>query len=425
MSSVNLILLTEASKDIVAAFEAETFAYMAKHGKEALNDNKNWKDVFDNVAARYVRDMRKKNLDPSKRIAIDIKSLLKMQNKGSNRFLYLLQQRKEVVAYLEKQIRFYNDKELSRVAKYRGDDVEAKISTMRDTPKLNKSELNMTMMAYGFKDLPEPKVGHADRYRAGVAFEQKVVDALVKREKALGNKPTHEMIEKKINIILPGEGTTFGERIYNFLEKNEIGKPSKMHDVNLVHEVVNKIDFSKQNFMKADFIFNDSMYEVKKVNILDRTLFCEFWKVADKKTLARLTQIMGSELRAIVFYNNFMRKVYTNETFKNKVIKYIRDGFKDTKLVGIVGSLNSKDSDVVIADPSALTFDFVIIEPNSKTSKSKSNDAINKFVRLAVYVKLKHTNSLEVIDKYHNIKEAVINRMIAYELLLRENNVQI
>jgi len=419
MSSVNLILIAEASKDIISAFETETFDFMSKNGKEALKDTNNWKKVFDAVALRYVRDMKKKNLDPTKRIGVDIKSLKKLQNKGNNRFLYLLQNRPEVVTYLEKQINFYNDKEFSRVSSYRGENPEEKMSSMRETPKLNKTELDIRMAAYGFREMPTPR-GHGDRYHAGVAFEDKVVKALIKKEKAMGNDPTHKMIEKKIQMILPGEGATFAEKIYNYMEKNaQTGRPAKLHDINLVHEVVDSIDFEKQKFEKADFIFNDSMYEVKKVNILNRTLFCEFWKVADKKTLSRLAEIMHSEERAVMFYNNFMRKVYTNVTFKNKVIKYIRDGFKDTKLVGIVGSLNSSKSEVVIADASSLAFDFSIVEPNQQ----KSKESINKFVRLAVFVKLKHTNNVEVIDKYSNLKEAMINQMIAQELLLREQNV--
>ena len=79
--NVTSILLQEAVADLTKALSYETTRYLKISGEKIeqskLHHAENWKPIFNNVAQRYVEDLVKRNLDPKKRINVDLTALNK------------------------------------------------------------------------------------------------------------------------------------------------------------------------------------------------------------------------------------------------------------------------------------------------------------------------------------------------------------
>jgi hypothetical protein len=405
MSSVNNIL-QEAVSDLVRAFSYETNLYLKKEGeagRSKLHSSENWKPIFDKVAHRYVEDLRLRDLNPKKRVDVDMNTLVR-STKSNNKYLLLLKNREEIQNYLRKQIKFITDEASERIEKYRNPkeyiNLEKEISTTTPTPRFTKAEQQIKDAEVGLSKIPVHKKG-SERHFGGIEFEHKVAKAMAK------NKIDKvKWINNKISIEFPGTGS-IADKLYEMLKKN----PSKTISYEDVYKIANSVNPSVSQMSKYDFEFDDIKYELKKQNLYEKSIFGEVWKIANEGAMKKMVNLLGSEERARLFYNNFIQKIASEPLFMNKIIQAVRTSMikNNIHIIGLCGNINSK-TEVGIFSPHQLEFTVGLGGDRMGTK------------RFTIFVNAKKGISpTKVIGKYGDLEESMKIYLFTDEVLLKEN----
>ncbi len=409
MSNVNEILIFEAVADLVRAFSYETNAYLKKEGeagKSKLHSSENWKPIFDKVAHRYIEDLKKRGLDPKKRVNVDMNALIKAKVK-ENKYLNLLQSRPEIQTYLRKQIKLLTDEGAERIEKYRNpreyEEIEKEIEKTTPTPKLTKSQQQIKDAEVGLRKEPVLKKG-SERHFGGQEFEMKVAKAMAKKK-----IDSVKWLNNKVTINFPGEGESIADKIYNLLQKNPSKAKAPTVSYDDVYKIINEIDPSVEQMSKSDFEYNGTKYEVKKQNIYNKSIFGEVWKVATDSSLKKLTKTMGQD--GIFYYNNIIQKIVAEPLFQNKITQAIRSAMlkNNIHMIALCGSASDK-TEVGVFSPKQLEFSVGLGSDRMGTK------------RFTLFVKAKvGTKPEKSLGSYGNMEEAIKIYLLTSELLLKEN----
>jgi len=410
MASTVNTLLTEAVADLVRAFSYETNEYLKKTDeteKNKLHNAENWKPIFDKVAKRYIEDLNKRGLDAKKRVLVDMKTLLRPQKKD-NKYLNLLQSRKEIQDYLKKQIVFYSNPDSLRIMKYRdpkSEEEEEEIKNTTPTPKISKAQQEVKDIEVGLSKGKTLKPG-ASRHFGGIDFENKVA-------KTMANEDINKVkwINNKIAISMPGIGENIAEKIYELLKKSPEKAISATASYDDIYKIAGDISFSIQQTAKADFEYDGIKYEVKKQNLYQKCIFGEIWKIATEASFKRMAGIMGSDERAKFFYNNFIQKIISIDIFKNRLTQEIKKSMikNNIHLLGLCGPMNS-NTVVGIFKPQQLEFSVGLGKERMETK------------RLTIFVKVKNGQEpIQTLGKYSELKEAIAIYNFTSDILLKEN----
>ena len=432
MSNVSSILF-EAVADLVKALSYETTNYLKSSGEKIeqskLHHAENWKPIFNNIAQRYVEDLVKRNLDPKKRINVDLTALNKTVP-SKDKYQNLLKNRSEIQDYLRKQIVLITDEGAKRVLKNRDPigyaEKEKEIKSTTPTPELTRAELKAKEEEIGLdkpskkpltnKKTPtaispktptaispktptaispktptaiSPKTGiGSSRAFGGQEFEDKVIKALILK---IG-KAFSEQTKIHIPFAKSTDGASIVDRFYSVSRKNSAGKPifkmSLTDFETIAHEAISNIgNLSKYDARSVDKNGTERLYEIKKGNVRVPTIFCELWKISSSEELKKMIALFGSVENAIKLYNEFIRLISTDEAFKKSLLNKIRSSVftNNIFLIGLDGPVVNSSS-IGIFSPNQLEFTLAI---NRGVGKALG---IGGFDRLTVFVNIKQGN---------------------------------
>ena len=415
--NVTSILLQEAVADLTKALSYETTRYLKTSGEKIeqskLHHAENWKPIFNNVAQRYVEDLVKRNLDPKKRINVDLTALNKTVP-SKDKYQNLLKNRSEIQDYLRKQIVLITDEGAKRVLKNRDPvgyaNKEQEIKSTTPTPELTRAELKAKEEEIGLdkpskkpltnKKTPtaispktptaiSPKTGiGSSRAFGGQEFEDKVIKALILK---IG-KAFSEQTKIHIPFAKSTDGASIVDRFYSVSRKNSAGKPifkmSLTDFETIAHEAISNIgNLSKYDARSVDKNGTERLYEIKKGNVRVPTIFCELWKISSSEELKKMIALFGSVENAIKLYNEFIRLISTDEAFKKSLLNKIRSSVftNNIFLIGLDGPVVNSSS-IGIFSPNQLEFTLAI---NRGVGKALG---IGGFDRLTVFVNIKQGN---------------------------------
>ena len=415
--NVTSILLQEAVADLTKALSYETTRYLKTSGEKIeqskLHHAENWKPIFNNVAQRYVEDLVKRNLDPKKRINVDLTALNKTVP-SKDKYQNLLKNRSEIQDYLRKQIVLITDEGAKRVLKNRDPvgyaEKEKEIKSSTPTPELTRAELKAKEEEIGLdkpskkpltnKKTPtaispktptaiSPKTGiGSSRAFGGQEFEDKVIKALILK---IG-KAFSEQTKIHIPFAKSTDGASIVDRFYSVSRKNSAGKPifkmSLTDFETIAHEAISNIgNLSKYDARSVDKNGTERLYEIKKGNVRVPTIFCELWKISSSEELKKMIALFGSVENAIKLYNEFIRLISTDEAFKKSLLNKIRSSVftNNIFLIGLDGPVVNSSS-IGIFSPNQLEFTLAI---NRGVGKALG---IGGFDRLTVFVNIKQGN---------------------------------
>ena len=423
--NVTSILLQEAVADLTKALSYETTRYLKTSGEKIeqskLHHAENWKPIFNNVAQRYVEDLVKRNLDPKKRINVDLTALNKTVP-SKDKYQNLLKDRSEIQDYLRKQIVLITDEGAKRVLKNRDPvgyaNKEQEIKSTTPTPELTRAELKAKEEEIGLdkpskkpltnKKTPtaispktptaispktptaiSPKTGiGSSRAFGGQEFEDKVIKALILK---IG-KAFSEQTKIHIPFAKSTDGASIVDRFYSVSRKNSAGKPifkmSLTDFETIAHEAISNIgNLSKYDARSVDKNGTERLYEIKKGNVRVPTIFCELWKISSSEELKKMIALFGSVENAIKLYNEFIRLISTDEAFKKSLLNKIRSSVftNNIFLIGLDGPVVNSSS-IGIFSPNQLEFTLAI---NRGVGKALG---IGGFDRLTVFVNIKQGN---------------------------------
>ena len=416
MSNVSSILF-EAVADLVKALSYETTNYLKSSGEKIeqskLHKAENWRPIFNNIAQRYVEDLVKRNLDPKKRINVDLTALNKTVP-SKDKYQNLLKNRSEIQDYLRKQIVLITDEGAKRVLKNRDPigyaEKEKEIKSTTPTPELTRAELKAKEEEIGLdkpskkpltnKKTPtaispktptaiSPKTGiGSSRAFGGQEFEDKVIKALILK---IG-KAFSEQTKIHIPFAKSTDGASIVDRFYSVSRKNSAGKPifkmSLTDFETIAHEAISNIgNLSKYDARSVDKNGTERLYEIKKGNVRVPTIFCELWKISSSEELKKMIALFGSVENAIKLYNEFIRLISTDEAFKKSLLNKIRSSVftNNIFLIGLDGPVVNSSS-IGIFSPNQLEFTLAI---NRGVGKALG---IGGFDRLTVFINIKQGN---------------------------------
>ena len=425
--NVTSILLQEAVADLTKALSYETTRYLKTSGEKIeqskLHHAENWKPIFNNVAQRYVEDLVKRNLDPKKRIYVDLTALNKTVP-SKNKYQNLLKDRSEIQDYLRKQIVLITDEGAKRVLKNRDPvgyaNKEQEIKSTTPTPELTKAELKAKEADVGLAKevtktisksitksaIKKPGKGSA-RAISGKKFEDKIQKEF---EKSGG---TVEVVHSSISIPLIGDGAKIINRIYFSLRKNPNGIVNGTVSETTLREILDHATFDLKKASKADLKYDGVLYELKKDNIYEPTIFCEIWKIATESDLTNLRSLLGSDEKTSFLYNNFIKRAALDKLFTNTLDQGIRRAMHQTNthLIAVCGP-KTDTAKVGIFSPPQLIFKTIAAAPE-----------FGNLNRLTVTVTTKK-QPIKILGTYSDLKESVFANIIISDLLKENVRIQ-
>ena len=421
--NVTSILLQEAVADLTKALSYETTRYLKTSGEKIeqskLHHAENWKPIFNNVAQRYVEDLVKRNLDPKKRINVDLTALNKTVP-SKDKYQNLLKDRSEIQDYLRKQIVLITDEGAKRVLKNRDphgyEQKEQEIKSTTPTPDLTKAELKAKEADVGLvkkvsKTISKKIENKSGKGSARAISGKKFEDKIQKEFEKEGGKA--DIVHSSVTIPLIGDGAKIANRIYSALKKNPNGIVNGTVSETTLRDILDHATLDLKKASKADLKYDGVLYELKKDNIYEPTIFCEIWKIATESDLANLRSLLGSDGKTSFLYNNFIKRAALDIRFTNTLDQGIRRAMHQTNthIVAVCGP-KIATSKIGIFRPPQLIFKTIASAPE-----------YGNLNRLTVIVTTKE-QPIKVLGTYADLKESVFADIIIGDLLKENVRIQ-